>query len=102
MSALHEAKRRGLAAPRTREEKAAYEADKAARRLKNVVNAREILDRNGINYQETKLLPAGTLFVIHAPKAIWYYPEDGRWYAQGEPVHFGCRNLIRFLVGRVI
>lgn len=91
----------GKSRPQTDSEWEAYSADKKARRAKNVVNAREILDRNGIVYAESandhgimfRLCKAGSNSVI------WYYPEDGRWYVKGEPVHFGCRNLVRFLKG---
>lgn len=102
MSLLHATKKQGFGPPKTAHERKAYRDEKAARRAKNVVNAREILARNGIEYQETQLQPDGTLFVIHEPRAIWYYPADGRWYAKGEPVHFGARNLVRFVNGMVI
>lgn len=102
MSLLHASKKQGIPAPRTQAERDAYKAEKAERRLRNVANAREILERNAVEFKETPMPCGEPLFVIHVPRTIWYYPADGRWYVCGEPVHFGARNLVRFVKGSVI
>lgn len=102
MSLLYASKKQGIPAPRTQAERVAYEAEKAERRLRNVVNAREILERNKIEYRESQLPCGDPVFVIDDGGVITYYPADGRWYTSRRTVHFGCRNLVRFVKGSVI
>jgi hypothetical protein len=95
---------RGGKHPETDAEWDKYEADKAARRAKNVANAREILNRNRIDY--TDLGPDGnseTLFTIHQGNIfLFYLPETGAWWDQAadrKEQRFGCRNLVKYLKG---
>jgi len=96
--------RQGIAPPITEQQRAEYEQAKAARRAKNVVNAREILDRNGVQYLEIEMSPSNTenLTVCFRMRDVHYFPETGLWLDVNCERHFGCRNLVRHLKGEVI
>jgi hypothetical protein len=96
---------RGGKRPETPEEWERYEADKLARRAKNVANAREVLDRNRIRYCDYGRVNKLVHFVIfHDAEELWFYPETGLWfninYRQPEQ-HFGVRNLVRHIKGEI-
>ncbi len=88
-----------------------YEQMKKIRREKNVVNAREILRRNGCSWVEyhsshadgiafsvyAAIVPYGTL---GAPVSYW--PETGKWIDRDNHNHYGCRNLVKYLKGELL
>lgn len=81
-----------------------YHQERAARRAKNVANAREILARNGIEFREQdSIFTNGSRirFIISLNFGIErsYYPETGEWYDLNQNAHFGCRNLVKYLKG---
>lgn len=103
MSTIREIQaRQGIPTPKSDADWKKYREDKALRRAKNVVNAREVLDRNGVHYVEGKDHDGLVLFTIVEPGTdfIYYRPEEGRWNSTLDiRVHFGVRNLVRYLKG---
>jgi hypothetical protein len=97
-------KRQGIAAPITESQRAEYERAKAKRRGDNVVNAMEILARNGLDWEvRNGSAHEGSLFKVRSGFiVIHYWPEIGRWIDKDGATRFGCRNLVRYLKGEVI
>jgi hypothetical protein len=94
---------RGGKRPETADEWNQYEADKAARRANNVVNAKEVLDRNEVAYIQLTVRPEVLLRIaLSTGECVHYYPERGLWYSgnKGEQ-HFGVRNLVRHIKGAI-
>jgi len=82
-----------------------YDAAKEARRIKNVENAREVLNRNKIDYGERPTLLDPPMFIVQMIDenyAIKYHPATGVWYDVDGVRNFGVRNLVRYLKGSVI
>lgn len=92
---------RGGKRPSTEAEWSQYEADKKARRAKNVVNAKECLDRNGVVYKDHG--GRERLFTLSkGNEFIFYMPETGRWWVETtdkKALRFGVRNLVLFING---
>lgn len=89
--------RQGIPPPDTPEGWDQHEEEKRLRRIKNVVSAREILARNGIEWYED-----ATVFRIEHEKLIRpivYMPETGKWLDMEHNWRFGCRNLVKYLKG---
>lgn len=80
-----------------------YAKAREDKRAQNVVNAREILQRNGVLYRDFGRCNGNVHFVIkQGPDEFWYWPEEGLWLniALEQPErHFGCRNLVKHLKG---
>ena len=93
----------------TDEDWAKYEAHKVERRAKNVVNARDVLFRNCIAWDElgrvgTDQLVAFNVFCASqlnsdADRIIPYWPEIGKWIDLNGHIRFGIRNLARYIKG---
>ena len=83
-----------------------YHQERAARRAKNVANAREIFARNGIDFHDWGEVNGRTHFSIFRGLAeIWYFPEEGIWFniSHIQPQrHYGCRNLVKYIKGECI
>lgn len=94
---------RGGKRPETDAEWAQYAADKAARRIKNVVSAQDCLDRNGVPYVQLAATPEVLLRIaLESGGCIHYYPERGLWFCDDERAqHFGVRNLVKHIKGEV-
>lgn len=103
MSLLDIKSRRGDKRPETHDEWERYEADKVARKAKNVASAREILARNGITYRDYGAVNGRVHFVIpNGNEELWYWPETGLWFDINQlrhAEHFGCKNLVRHIKG---
>jgi hypothetical protein len=105
----------GLDRPKTEEDWSTYSKRKQDRRKRNVVAAREVLDRNQIRYQEKE---HGLFYLtLETIRFIEYYPATGDWKVYipgdsgGDDVHsspillnsgFGVRNLVKYIKGEVI
>lgn len=88
----------------TDEDWAAYEKHKAARKAKNVANAREVLQRNSIKWHELPTMDdRGVRFLVHVDETLSrvlpFWPEIGEWHDQLGDIHFGVRNLARYITG---
>jgi hypothetical protein len=94
---------RGGKRPETPEEWERYEADKKARRAKNVANAREVLARNNIEWYERPTFTQVEFRVedLDRKNSIRYYPETGAWLTYEGEQHFGVRNLVRHIKGSI-
>jgi hypothetical protein len=95
--------KQGLPKPETDEQWRQYEADKKARRQTNVLNAAEVLQRNGVKYIRNKS-ESQTMFEIIDKElgTIRYWPEEGRWIVgSAEAPRFGVRNLVKFIKGEL-
>jgi hypothetical protein len=95
--------RQGMGAPQSDEDWVAYAEQKLARRKRNVANAREVLERNQIQYDELE----PELFIIHQPHGfVEYFPATGTWRVMSKTtiIHtgFGVRNLVKHLKGIVL
>ena len=97
---------RGGKRPETSDEWEQYERDKVARRAKNVVNAREVLERNQIRYRDWGRVNLLVHFSVYdlSGSEFWFYPETGLWFCIDnlQPEHrFGVRNLARHIKGDI-
>lgn len=86
------------------EDWAKYEQHKAARRYQNVVNAREVLHRNRIIFEELGADgEKGQKFNVRyagwpvSARSLPFWPEVGQWIDQNGMLHFGVRNLARYI-----
>lgn len=72
---------------------------RAAKRAKNVANAREVLVKNDLEYYE-RLESGQVVFGVRRESgcSIEYWPEEGSWYAPGciQP-RYGLRKLVAFM-----
>jgi hypothetical protein len=94
----------------TPEQWAEYDRRRAERKERNVLNAREVLFRNAIPWDELgrvgreqvvafNVVMAGSLVDGSDDVILPFYPEIGKWFtAKGEP-RFGVRNLARYITG---
>jgi hypothetical protein len=87
-----------------------YEAHKAERKAQNVANAKDVLTKNCIAFEElpgrvgTDQLVAFNVFKpvgirMDEDVQIPFYPEIGKWVDLDYNVHFGVRNLARYITG---
>lgn len=84
-----------------------YHRERAARRAKNVANAREILARNGLDWDEIPLTSdAEIAFNVYLATPygpighkITYWPAIGTWLDFHDDTRYGCRNLVRYIKG---
>lgn len=95
---------------KTDEDWARYEAHKAERKATNVANARDVLFRNCIAWDELpnrvgkdQLVAFNVFFPSlyngETDRIIAFYPEIGKWFDLDENVRFGVRNLARYITG---
>ena len=88
----------------------AYETHKAKRKAQNVANARDILTKNFIAFEELphrvgiEQLVAFNVFkpmgnTMEEDVMVMFYPEIGKWLDLDYKVHFGARNLARYITG---
>lgn len=75
----------------------------AQKRAKNVANAKEALERNGISFEQA----FGNEFEVRYKngRLIRYWPETGAWIdtkLEVPATRFGLRNLVIYLRGKVI
>lgn len=93
----------------TEDDWAAYEVHKGERRAKNVANARDVLFRNCIAWDDmgrvgTDQLVAFNVFYpstlnSERDQIITYWPEIGKWIDLNGNIRFGVRNLARYIKG---
>lgn len=101
MSQLRIDKRRGISKPVTESEIEAYRKHAQERRETNVVNAREILSRNGIGWIEFASDDEPVFMINWAGFTTRYRPMCGKWFDRQGVERYGCRNLVRYLKGEV-
>jgi hypothetical protein len=102
-------KRQGIEPPITPRQHEEYDEAKRLRRIQNVVNAREILRREGLDWDELPSShPDGIAFNVYLAELPYgrigepvpYWPEIGLWRTFGDfAVRYGCKNLVKYLKG---
>jgi hypothetical protein len=87
-----------------------YEKHKASRKRQNVANAREVLMKNCVAFEELPFrvgIEQLVAFNVFKPMGntmdedvmLVFYPEIGKWMDLDLKIHFGVRNLARYITG---
>lgn len=82
--------------PKTNED---WVAARAAKRAKNVANAREVLKENSIRFCES--IENGQVkfdVLFSSVEFLPFFPEEGKWYQTDFVVRYGLRKLVKLIL----